>query len=458
MEDKARIRHISRFMGFWLLVGAISLPVFGVSAQDCPSGMVSYWTFDDGTGKEALGVNDATVVGAVPATGKVGGALWLDGIDDYILASKSPGEVGLHQNGWPDVTMVAWFKIQHHAWFDQSPLVAIGASDYWPHRRYVLSVQYYHNPSPRLMFWGWPEILGSTNLEWDRWYQAALVIKNSSPRQIQLLLDGESEAQYDGGPAFPINDENIRIGYMVGWFTGSHKGALDEVVIFDRALSMDEIRMLYLKSAAGHGYCAEVPPADTAPPILSLPGNLVLEATGPDGAVATYTVTAQDAVDGPVPVALNIGSGSTFSLGTTMVNASATDRAGNTATGSFTVTVRDTTPPSFRGLTASPGVLWPPNHEMIPVALAAVVYDAVDPVPSKVMISVTSNETANGSGTGNSSPDWEITGDLTLKLRAERSGGNSGRIYTIAVESRDASGNRSVWTATVTVPHDKGGK
>ena len=38
-------------------------------------------------------------------------------------------------------------------------------------------------------------------------------------------------------------------------------------------------------------------------------------------------------------------SGSTFALGTTSVNCSADDSAGNTTSGSFTVTVRDTTAP-----------------------------------------------------------------------------------------------------------------
>jgi hypothetical protein len=64
----------------------------------------------------------------------------------------------------------------------------------------------------------------------------------------------------------------------------------------------------------------------------------------------------------------------------------------------------------------------------------------------------------NDIGDGNTSPDWEITGDHTVNLRAERSGANkAGRIYTITVQATDAAGNRSdSKTAKVTVPHDKG--
>jgi hypothetical protein len=51
-------------------------------------------------------------------------------------------------------------------------------------------------------------------------------------------------------------------------------------------------------------------------------------------------------------VICNPPSGSTFPIGTTTVPCSATDASGNTATGSFTVTVRDTTPPTITGVPA----------------------------------------------------------------------------------------------------------
>ncbi|MCX6551256.1 MAG: HYR domain-containing protein, partial [Acidobacteria bacterium] len=52
-----------------------------------------------------------------------------------------------------------------------------------------------------------------------------------------------------------------------------------------------------------------------------------------------------DALSGGVTVSCLPGSGSTFGLGSTVVSCVATDGAGNTATGTFTVTVRDTTAP-----------------------------------------------------------------------------------------------------------------
>ncbi len=80
-------------------------------------------------------------------------------------------------------------------------------------------------------------------------------------------------------------------------------------------------------------------PSDTAPPVLTLPSDLIVEAAGPSGAAATYVASAHDAVDGPIAVTCAPASGFTFPVGVTPVSCSATDAAGNTATGSFTVTV-----------------------------------------------------------------------------------------------------------------------
>src|SRR6266568_1121705 len=87
---------------------------------------------------------------------------------------------------------------------------------------------------------------------------------------------------------------------------------------------------------------------DTTPPTLQLPSSIIKEATGPSGAVVSYGASATDNVDGTDPVTCSRASGSIFPLGTTTVTCSATDSVGNTSTGSFTVTVADTTPPTLQ--------------------------------------------------------------------------------------------------------------
>jgi len=184
------------------------------------------------------------------------------------------------------------------------------------------------------------------------------------------------------------------------------------------------------------------------PPTLDLPADFTVEATGPGGAVVTYTVsTSQGATVACVPP-----SGATFPLGTTTVQCTATDTFNQTTTGAFSVTVADRTPPAVTSIVATPSNLWPPNHKMVAVTVAVTAQDAVDAAPVSKIVTVTSNQPINGPGDGNTASDWEITGPLTLNLRAERAGG-ADRLYSIEVVTTDFSGNSTTSTVVVSVAH-----
>jgi M6 family metalloprotease-like protein len=86
---------------------------------------------------------------------------------------------------------------------------------------------------------------------------------------------------------------------------------------------------------------------DTTAPNLTVPANMIGEATGAAGRIVTFSATATDLVDATPTVACVAPSGSTFPLGTTTVNCTATDDAGNVANGSFTITVVDTNAPTL---------------------------------------------------------------------------------------------------------------
>jgi hypothetical protein len=102
--------------------------------------------------------------------------------------------------------------------------------------------------------------------------------------------------------------------------------------------------------------CTPAPPSNKAPS-LTLSNDITAEATSANGAVVTYLATADDAEDGNGLAATCLpASGSLFSLDrTTTVNCFYTDAGGLTASGSFTVTVQDTTAPDLtvpRAITA----------------------------------------------------------------------------------------------------------
>ncbi len=119
--------------------------------------------------------------------------------------------------------------------------------------------------------------------------------------------------------------------------------------------------------------------------------------------------------------------------------------------------VADVTPPTIQ-VSVSPSILNPPDHRLVSILASVTVQDNLDPNPTVELVSITANEPVNGKGDGNTESDIEDaafgTDDREFTLRAERSGTNSGRVYTITYRARDAAGNATLATATVTVPHD----
>jgi hypothetical protein len=94
-------------------------------------------------------------------------------------------------------------------------------------------------------------------------------------------------------------------------------------------------------------------------------------------------------------------------------------------------------------------LLWPAKHQWEAVTVN---YDASDNCTVNCVLTVTSNEPVNGLDDGDTSPDWEVIDAHHVRLRAERSGTGTGRIYTITVTCTDPSGNSVVKTVTVKVP------
>lgn len=112
-------------------------------------------------------------------------------------------------------------------------------------------------------------------------------------------------------------------------------------------------------------------------------------------------------------------------------------------------TVRKVHAPTIGSVTATPNVLWPPKSQMVPVTLIVDVTDNSDPAPVCTITNANSSEDVF-------EPAWEITGPLTLELRAQRYGMFEGRIYTITVTCTNSSELSSTATTTVIVPHDQG--
>jgi hypothetical protein len=192
---------------------------------------------------------------------------------------------------------------------------------------------------------------------------------------------------------------------------------------------------------------------DLESPVIVCPENITVP-TDPDKATAqvAFSATALDNCDGVLIPSTSVASGSAFTIGTTTVVCQAVDAAGNISTCTFTVTVRDAQGPVISSITATPNILRPPNHQMVPVTITVVAADNAGGAVTATIVQVTSTDPINGTGDGDQSPDWEITGPLTLNLRAERASSGTGRTYNITVRCTDSSGNTTDGTVTVSVP------
>src|SRR5882724_4753713 len=202
---------------------------------------------------------------------------------------------------------------------------------------------------------------------------------------------------------------------------------------------------------------------DNTPPVISCPGNIVVNAIpGTCAAPVSFTDTANDNCSSSTIITSKT-SGSSFPVGTTTVNATVTDVAGNSSNCSFTVTVKDISPPviTLNGQTIT---LWPPNHKYSTIKITDLVASASDLCDPSVNINsvriaqVTSDEPDNSGGDGNTTHDIVIAADCkSVQVRSERMGGSNGRVYTITFKVTDASGNSSIATAKVIVDHSQNG-
>lgn len=91
-------------------------------------------------------------------------------------------------------------------------------------------------------------------------------------------------------------------------------------------------------------------------PTLSIPKQVTYEATGPSGANVPYSTSSQDKEDGSLTPTCDHPSGALFPIGTTSVSCTVTDSNNNSISGTFTITVRDTTPPAFAPFQPTEGV------------------------------------------------------------------------------------------------------
>jgi len=226
-------------LGLLLLVG----PVWAMDGSE----PISYWNFDEGSGTTAydsVGTNHGTVYDANWITGRVGSALSFDGDADYVdVGDKTSLDFGTST----DFTISLWFKMSTA---ETDMIVNKRAKGYEP--GYDL---YMHGGKIHARISDSSSVISAVTGETyndDSWYHLAAIYDRDD--RIKMYIDGDfvSESASISG----IDDVNNNEPFMIGRRADpvSHlyfDGLIDEVMIFNRALSEKDIELLYLEGFSG---------------------------------------------------------------------------------------------------------------------------------------------------------------------------------------------------------------
>src|SRR5712664_2877458 len=142
-----------------------------------------------------------------------------------------------------------------------------------------------------------------------------------------------------------------------------------------------------------------------APCVITCSSNIIVcNDPGQCGAVIQFAAPSGTNCTGLTLACVPV-SGSFFAVGTNPVICAAMNGAGNVSNMcNFEVVVHDCEPPVIHSVSASPDVLWPPNHQMVHVAVHVMATDNCGLASTRI-ISVTSNESELAHGSGHTRPD-----------------------------------------------------
>jgi hypothetical protein len=195
--------------------------------------LLSYWTFDEGSGTiahDSASSNNGTLVnGPAWTTGKIGGALSFDGINDYVALSSFTVSTN---NG----TIALWFKTSGDF------------SGNYGHQGYLISRD--------SQVWSYLtlegggshayRIAGETNTQ-DDYFVATDANFVGGWNNIAVSFHNKTATTYLNGEflqSMSVNNPSLTLDRIGGGLDTFYNGKIDDVRIYDRALSQNEVRAL----------------------------------------------------------------------------------------------------------------------------------------------------------------------------------------------------------------------
>jgi predicted outer membrane repeat protein len=224
------------------------------------TGAVSHWKFDEGKGAIAydyVGANDGTIYGAEYTDGCLGYALDFNGVGDYVEVADDDS-----MNITDELALAAWIKVRADGigngiivFKGTGSQPAPGGNDGSYGLVYLVGQD---RLSISLNVNGWADHLSACTISIDTWYH---VVGTYDGAEWRLYVDGSLDNSGSLPGSISTQSGSLFIGYENSWQQECFNGVIDDVRIYNRALSPEEIRHLYrtasiindyhLQSAAG---------------------------------------------------------------------------------------------------------------------------------------------------------------------------------------------------------------
>jgi hypothetical protein len=234
------------------LLGRLTVPMDSIARLRNlgTTGLAAHSRFDGDATEETGSGNDAVLHGgAAYEEGVRGEAVSLDGVDDYVEIPSS-GLLNLEH------TVAFWVKVDEprDASFVSKAILGNGygiwlGRDGNFNQGTAGSNRVSFGFDGRGIHWNWHMITGSTEILPGKWHHIAATV---GPSGQVLYVDGR-EVALDPTPDTPYLDTAIWLGREMRLRGGHMKGLIDDVQIYGRALSAEEVRILYEAGKAGGG-------------------------------------------------------------------------------------------------------------------------------------------------------------------------------------------------------------
>ena len=203
------------------------------------SSLVGYWRFEGNVNDESGYGNDGTVIGAeLVSNGRFGQAYEFDGDDDKITISMDDSR---KFNGQP-FSGSAWVNMNTN---DDEVLIELGLN--WAGN---LGYMWKSGASGKQKFYsGSSHTDSTTTVSTNQWNHVAFMMNGT---HVHFYLNGVP----DGVQTLAIKNDSAETIWNIGAEDTAHdfNGTIDEVMIFNRSLSAEEITALYNSSMKYHNF------------------------------------------------------------------------------------------------------------------------------------------------------------------------------------------------------------